>query len=249
MKRIKTEIIPASTFQSSYSTPYKKKYKKKNYKSYDYNAPHHPEIKYFDTGFSGLLAAVTTVWPAITTDPATFLTLCVPSLGNDINNRIGRKIGVKKIKLRGDIDIPAVTTTGGDSSNAVTFRYILVVDTQTNGAQMSGATLMSGGANAGITINSFQNLIALGRFKVLKDKRISLMDPNFQATNGDTNGIHRLIKVNHTFKKPLIINFNSTNGGTIADIVDNSLHFIVQADDITRAPLLQYACRVSYMDL
>lgn len=249
MKKGKMEVdtyIPS--YNKGYTRKKYKKYMKKNYGNYSHTIVGHPETKYFDTGFSGNLAAVTTTWAAsLATDPATFNTLCVPSLGNDINNRIGRRIGIKKIKIRGDIELPATAGTIVQQP-AIKCRAILVIDTQTNGAQMTGSNLMSGGANAGICINSYQNLISLGRFKVLKDKLFDLSDPNF--TSGLQNGIHKFFKINHVFTKPLTVNFNATNGGTIADIVDNSIHFLVQCDNTTvGTPNLQYAARVSYVDL
>lgn len=54
--------------------------------------------------------------------------------------------------------------------------------------------------------------------------------------------------MSHSFRVPIDVHFNATNGGTVADIVDHSLHFICVADTITMVPTVAYYTRVSYKE-
>lgn len=210
------------------------------------------EMKYFDTSLSTALSAVTTTWVAGTiTDPATFLNLCVPTVGAAINQRIGRQIKVHKIKLRGSITIaPQAMDTAADASTTV--RLLLVMDKQTNAAQMTAAQLLEDESNGALTIHAFQNLANVGRFQVLKDKKWHFGNLNLAGspTAGDVIQAGQKVnfKIDHVFRKPIIVNFNTTNGGTIADIVDNSFHVVCGVNDTAFAPSLQYVSRVCYKE-
>lgn len=211
------------------------------------------EMKYFDTELSGTaITTVTTTWPAGTIkDPAVFLTLCVPTVGAAINQRVGREIKVMKIKIKGTIYAGAQAAQAA-ADNGAQIRYILCMDMQTNAAAMTGAQLLTDGAAAENTINAFQNLSNFGRFKVLKDKTISLSNTNMAGspTAGDViqSGFKRPFKCNVNFKEPVRMRFNATNGGTIADIIDNSFHFLVGQDNVNLAATVAYTCRVAYKE-
>lgn len=213
------------------------------------------EMKYFDTALSGLSFAVpvvTTTWPAgAMADPVTFNTLCCPQVGAAINQRIGRQIHIHKIKIQGYINIPGQSAQNA-ADNSSCIRLILVQDNQTNGTQMTAAQLLADNSAADTTIHSYQNLSNFGRFRVLKDKKITVSDMTLTGspTAGDVvqSGFKRAFKMNVTFKNPVSVRFNATNGGTIADIVDNSFHVICAADNIALAPTLAYSCRVCYKE-
>jgi len=222
------------------------------------------EMKYFDCTKSGTsLAATTTTWvagtmldPSTTVDlgsaaVATPLCLFVPTVGAALNQRIGRKVKVLKIKLSGSFTTTA--QAGQATADPTCFiRLMLVQDCQTNAAQMTGAQLMNDAANAAVTIHSFQNPNNFGRFKVLKEKRISFFDPNTSGSPTAADVIQgallRSWKMNVVFKVPVEVHFNATNGGTVADIIDNSFHIIAAANDITLAPAISYYSRVCYKE-
>lgn len=213
----------------------------------------HGEMKYFDTGYGATaIPALTTTWASSNADPTTFLTLCDPVKGAGISERVGRKIHIRYIKIKGYVASSAQTLqSGGDGASSI--RFILFQDEQTNAAQAAGTVLMDGQPNGGQTINSFQNLDSLGRFRVLKDKRWTLGNPTIANDTGGTGGIVQSgrkihFKVNHHFRKPVTVNFNATNGGTIADITDNSFHILCATDDVSMVPTLTYSCRVGYKD-
>ena len=184
------------------------------------------EMKYFDTyKTTTALGVVTTTWPAgAMVDPtttvnlgaaavATPLSLFVPTVGSALNQRIGRSVLVRKIKVHGQITA-AATGTGLAAYEPYLpqkVRLMLVQDSQTNAAQMTAAQLMNDAGAADTTINSYQNPNNFGRFRVLKDKDILIQDPNFTteyepetpfAGYARTNGLIRNFKFNINFKVP-----------------------------------------------
>jgi len=229
------------------------------------------EMKYFDCARSSVnLPAVTTTWPAgAMVDPsttinlgaaavATPLSLFSPTVGSALNQRIGRSVLVRKIKVRGQLIASTLQTSAAgyapDDSNKV--RLMLVQDMQTNAAQMTAAALMNDAADAATTINSYQNPNNFGRFRVLKDKEVTFQDPNFTVSetaaasfNAYQAGLIRNFKWTINFKIPVKVQFNATNGGTVADIVDNSFHIVAATTSTTNVNIgISYYSRVAYKE-
>ncbi len=215
------------------------------------------EMKYFNTELSSAnLAATAASWAAteFTPNVGTPDTFCVPIVGAGISNRIGRKIHLHKLRVHGTFQIPAQNAQAAADAPAK-IRYILVQDTQTNALQVQGETVMASATTgtAASQNNAFQSLATLGRFKVWKDKTIIMQNPNLANDTGATGGLvqnalQHAFKINLVFKKPITVNFNATNGGTIADIVDNSFTLLVHATSIAFAPTLTYDARAYYKD-
>ena len=210
------------------------------------------ESKYFDSFLAATEVAEGTAWTGTELDPGTLNTLVCPSEGSDINNRIGRKIAIYKLQIRGVITTTSLAGQGGGIANP-SVRLILFIDQQTNGTQAQGEELMAapGAASVPLVFNTFQNLANLGRFRVLRDKTYTgrLMAMSTQNTTTQDLAVPDLpFKMTVRFKKPLIMNFNSTNGGTVGDIVDNSFHLIGQKSGTGFASNVAYQCRASYKD-
>lgn len=222
------------------------------------------EMKYFDSEMtSTAIANVTTTWVAGTMmDPtttinlgsaavATPLSLCVPTVGAGLNQRIGRKIKLMKVKVHGLINVP-VQAAQAAADAATQIRLLLVMDKQTNAAQMTGAQLMNDAGAANTTTNSFQNPNQFGRFHVLKDKNFVFSNLNLTGSPTAADVIQassmRTFKLSFKFKSPVTIDFNATNGGTVADIIDNSLHIVAGATTTAFAPTLSYYSRVCYKE-
>jgi len=157
------------------------------------------EMKYMDSDLNATaIVAVTTTWPAGTMmDPQSTINLgsgtvafplglCQPTVGSALNNRVGRKITVQKIKIHGKINVPAqVAQATGDS--ACKIRVVLCQDQQTNAAPMTGAQLFNDATGPVTAVQSFQNPNNFGRFRVLKDKFFQISDLNLagSAAAGD----------------------------------------------------------------
>ncbi|AUM61617.1 capsid [uncultured virus] len=222
------------------------------------------EMKYFDCDRSLLsITAVTTTWPAGTiVDPgttinlgsgpvATPLCLFAPTVGAGLNQRIGRKVKVMKVKLHYELNVSQqAAQAAGDAGSYI--RLLLVLDKQTNAAQMTSAALLNDGTAADTTICAFQNPNNFGRFKVLKEKHHTFQSPstfNDAATTGATYGLVQKGKMSYRFKVPLHVNFNATNGGTVADIIDNSFHIIIGGNTTAGLnPQIAYYSRVCFKE-
>jgi len=222
------------------------------------------EMKYYDANLTNTnLVATTGTWPAGTMlDPtgsinlgsaavATPLSLFCPTVGAALNQRIGRKVKVLKIKVMGTLQTPAQATQA-TADQATSVRLLLVQDCQTNAAQMTAAQLINDADSATANLSAFQNPNNFGRFKVLKQKRFSLADPNMAGEVAAANIIQGSFKVNWkmnvNFKVPVEVHFNATNGGTVADIIDNSFHIVCACDSTALTPALNYYSRVCYKE-
>lgn len=208
------------------------------------------EMKYFDSSKVATSVAASTDWTGTEYDPTTENCLFVPQQGSALNQRIGRKVKVMKIKVRGFIQCAAqVDQTAAD--NPAVMRLCLVMDTQTNGTQMQGENVFGElSTNTNSAVTWFQNPDNFGRFRILKDKFFTLQNPNmvYDGTNIEQAGVARPFKINITFKTPIVVNFNATNGGSVADIIDNSFHIICNTSAAALTPQIYYMCRVAYKE-
>jgi len=183
-------------------------------------------------------------WSGTEYDPVTRNTFFCAQQGDDISNRQGRKAVLKKIRINGIIDLPAQTAQVV-AEEAVLIRIIFYQDMQTNGAQAQGEDLMATPAIGSEAISTFQNLANLGRFKVMYDKTFTFMT-NIAGVSGSIvqPGQKRFFKI--SVKPNQLVNFNSTNGNTVADIVDHSWHLIANATSNSFATTIQYAARAVF---
>lgn len=219
------------------------------------------EMKYFDTERAAITVPSSATWTSTVLDPNTTQEavpvanpgIFTPIQGSAINQRIGRKAKVFKIKVRGMLFALSQTAqTVGDNPSEV--RLLFVQDNQTNSAAMTGAQLMSTPTTATTdqVIHVFQSTANFGRFRVLKDKLFSVQNPNMAgeiaAANVIANGLARPFKMNFRFKKGIEVTFNATNGGTIADIVNTSWHIVANASANTMGLGLTYNARVCYKE-
>lgn len=207
------------------------------------------EMKYFDTAGTNKPVAAIANWANTTLDPSTINTLCAPTVGAAYNQRIGKEINVLKIKIRGQFSWSYAENYTTGVQPAV-IRYGIFQDMQTNAIQADGNLVMTQTSTPTQAPYIFQNIDNFGRFKVLKDKVCVFQDPNLSgdAAAHDVNGKVHTFKMTVKFKQPMKIRFNNTNGGTIADIIDNSLHFFANSNGGGLPIRLDYLCRVCYKE-
>jgi len=176
------------------------------------------ELKAFDVAENALDFVPTTGPPAF----ATTLNACVN--GAELYQRVGRKIYMKSLHIRGYIK--SIATGIQDQ-----LRIIVYYDSQANGAAPTiGALLQDSNAAAGTSAQSEINLVNRQRFSILRDFHVLVPAQTFTAgvlTNTaypDTTGkldIDMFIKL-----KGLETIYNGTNGGTVADITSGALGFV-----------------------
>lgn len=208
------------------------------------------ERKYFDVEKNAAaLVATAATWAGTEVDPAASC-LFSPGQGDAINQRVGNKVLVHKIAIRGLITVPKIANQAS-GMNPFVVRYILYMDMQTNKAQSQGEDLMENGTAVADTILAYQNLNNFGRFRVLKDKMIAItrFDGSYDGTANqiDYSGQIRPFKIYYKFRKPVPVRFGANNGN-VADIVDNSFHLIALSSDIGMNPTIGYKARIVYSD-
>jgi len=224
------------------------------------------EMNYYDSALDDFLLSSTTTWGASNTidavTPGALLCLFCPVQGTAVNNRIGRKVFVHRLRMRGILYQPGgeITGTVGQSPQQIV-RLILFCDKQTNAAQVGPATLMTQYTNTrtGVAV-AFQNRDQVGRFDVYKDKMIAMPVPTVtqywdsaaNALHSYQEGVIRHFKFTVNFKTPLCVLFNSAVGGNVGDIVDNSFHLYGQCTSsavaTTTAPRISYQCRTYFKE-
>lgn len=217
-----------------------------------YKAPRtqHGETKYFDTSIP--LTAIQNVqandWTGTEIDPTPAGTIFSPAVGSAYNQREGKKVFIKKIKIKGQVVCPTGAVALIPDSTRV--RVILYMDKQSNGAQAQGEDVIAGPGTNDV-LDMFQNVANFGRFQVLSDKMVTMDAPNFTfVTNYQRGGQVRKFKMNHTFKEPMPVNYNTGNNGNISDVVDNSFHLIAGVSTVIAAnpPTIYYRARIVYCE-
>lgn len=207
------------------------------------------ERKYFDSEVSATTIPTTAQYfTGCELDPATLNTIFAPVIGDDFFNRQGRKVQVISIKIRGEVQVGAQSNqTVQDQCSLI--RLALVMDKQTNGVQLNSEDVFQGNVNVGAGYLSFQNAAFFGRFKVLKDKFIALRPPVsvYDGVNIEQAGYSVPFKWNVKFKTPVTVHYNATNGGTVADVVDNSFH-VLGGQTTAGFAVVNYKCRVTFLD-
>jgi len=205
---------------------------------------------YFDTERSATtIASNVASWTGSEYDPDTtaMLSLFNPIQGNDIASREGRKVFVKKIRVYGVLTVPTQSgaTTADPEANV---RIILYQDMQTNGTQSQGEDVIESG-NGSDAIHMFMNLKNLGRFKVWHDKFYVITQRNISGQGAGNTieqcGASRNFKI--SIKPNCYVNYNAVNGGTVADVVDNSWHIIANVQATSLATNIAYKVRTVFV--
>ncbi len=208
------------------------------------------ESHYFDAFASAFAVGEGTAWA--NTHDVMKGTICIPTEGSDINNRVGRRVEVYKIAVKGVIT-RTVSSDVGDVIAEPAFRVIVYQDKQTNATVTNASVLMAapGAATAPLLFNTFQNTANLGRFRVLKD---FVIEPNTLVAGTDgantlsVQGADYPFKCTIKFKKPLKIRFNGTNGGGIGDIVDHSFYLAIAKSNGNGNHIVSVQTRAYYKD-
>jgi len=196
---------------------------------------------YFDSELAiTSIAAQLNNWQTTEYDPTSKGCLFFPTQGDDISNRQGRKVFVKKIRMRCAISVAAQAGIATADQEAIV-RVLVYKDMQTNAAQSQGEDVLSSGTS-GESLQMMGNVANLGRFVVMYDKIHKISQRTMDA--GLQSGAYISFKIN--IKPNCWVNYNSANGGTVADIVDNSFHIIANTNSASMTPQLQYKCRTVF---
>lgn len=147
--------------------------------------------------------------------------------GDDINTREGREIRIKSLRIKWK---PAINA----SATGTIVRCILFIDKQVNASAPSVTTILK---NSGALNLAQMDLAYRKRFKILYDKYITMSNNSMEETVED-----------YFRKMNLVVEYNSSSAGTVADIVTNALYMLLISDQATNTPTVVYWNRVRFYD-
>lgn len=191
------------------------------------------EEKFHDFDISGAIALLAN------TEEKT--NICVVPQGNKEDERVGRKIRISSIAIKGiwQKEVASATTT-----TPLTIKWSIIQDTQTNGTTYP--TLDRLQLN---NITSFNNLANSQRFKTLKVGTLNLNQTGGVDTAATENWgrLHRWFSCN--LKTDIVIEYDkSAIDGSVGTQRSNSIWFTVISDAIGTGSLNNAVCRIRYRD-
>lgn len=201
------------------------------------------ERKFVDYAVNG--DAFTTVWAGGEMEDGTALSVSAVAQGDGESQRDGRMYYIESVFIHGHVVRAAVESAVAPLDD-VRCRVALVLDTQTNGAQLNAEDVFLT-IGAGSDVLSYRNLQYSKRFKILRD--IDLVISSTGQTNEGAVNLFAApqtivpFKMNYKFKKPIPVHCTGTTAA-VSSITDNSIHVIGTAQ--ATSALLTYQSRVRF---
>jgi len=212
------------------------------------------EKKFFDSAIQPTPLVTTDAWANGVYNPVTVFsaTDCIstPAVGPAANQRVGKQITIKQLYLRGAIHLQSkadATVLPGQ----VTAFLAVVLDTQTNGAQVASEQIYYNPCgDIDGRVHPLRNLQNAQRFRVLKEQVFPFPAPA-AAYAGETPAplfVYGGTGVEFDWFIPLDlqVNFNQQTTAAIANVEDNSLHIIAACNDDVSVHLV-YSARIRFL--
>lgn len=194
--------------------------------AYARSVPGAVEKKYFDSNIanSGDLSA-----------GVVFNSCCLVPQGTTDVTRVGNKIMIKNINLKGTLTLDDQGT--GSIPNGI-IRIIVFIDKQANGATAAVTDILKTA-----TFASFRNMDQVDRFTILKDKVYTIRCQSSNALHTGASAIYFAMSK----KCNIPIHYSSTTGA-ITEIKSNNVGLLYIADG-TQVNVASGASRVKFTDL
>lgn len=235
-----------------------------------------PETKYFDTAIDTTVTWNGATW-ADSEVPCDFYvnssgssaaytdSALIPSaVGSGYGQVNGNRYKLKKIRVRGSIS-KASASDQADAGNSVDFRLMLIMDTQPNGSQAQGEDVMADFGAAASNLYSFKNTSSSsGRFRILKDKFMTLDVTNSQLDNALSTGTPqgssytgswayntKFFSFQYSPRSPIQVNIKSGNATpTVAGLESCNIFLLLAgtAAGAAQAVVIRGASRAYYVD-
>ncbi len=199
------------------------------------------ETKFVDYERTAL--TVDNAWAGNELDDTTALAVSSIAQGDGESQRDGRKCELLSCHLKGTATLASNEAQANPGESTV-LRLILVLDKQTNGAQLNAEDVVTATT---LDVNAWRNLQNSQRFRILKDVR---MDINFtQHTQEAVNDFSYANQVKSwemhvVFKKPIVVNHTGTTA-VVTSIADNSIH-LIGVSTSTAQCVINYVSRVRF---
>jgi len=205
------------------------------------------EKKFYDTSVVADALVANADWSSAELDPAGGLNcLNAVPLADTEQGRDGRHIAMTSIHLRGTITVnPQVDQIA--MAIAPIVYLALVLDRQTNGAQMSSETVyLNQSADVSCLSAPFRNLQYIERYKILKTWSTTIMpeQASYDGTNIEVAGQTIPFQMNVELQG-LKVHFTGTTE-VVGSIQDHSLHLIGVCTHAGMDPKVNYNSRLRF---
>lgn len=232
------------------TTP-KKKYPKTNTKSNNYS---NISKKYVDSWNTGTAIPNNTTCASGEIDASTGVG-ALSQLCGVVNNatetsRTGDKVRYTSIHVIGTVTCAAqADQTATDLATNV---YVaIVLDTQTNGAQLNSEDVFTNpSATASLCSSPVRDMQYSKRFKVVKTWSCNFNNPSiaYDGSNMEQSGM--IENFDLFINCDVIQQYTDANStGLVTGVLDNSFHLIAFASSTALAPTIQYNCRARFIDM
>jgi hypothetical protein len=209
-----------------------------------------PEKKFYDTALTATNIPAPTDASGGEFDPSTTSMISTPAVGDGEQNRDGKQIICDSVEITGTLWCAAQKENATVIPPPQTLFLALVLDRQSNAAQMNSEDCFKNTAAAASTAATpVRNLLFNKRFKVLKQQIFTMPAPPLDSL-GLTN-THSIPGQAVDFRwyiplKNLKINFNAGTTASIVNVIDNSIHVIAYATTITPQYAINYNARLRF---
>jgi len=205
------------------------------------------EKKFYDTALSASNIGAPTDATGGEFDPSATSMISTPAVGDGEQNRDGKRIMIESVQLKGVLNMPG-SEAQADTRAATKVFVALVLDTQTNGAQLNSEDVFKNTNAAALTAATpMRNLLFANRFRVLRSdvfditpKSLSQNAVNDFSYNAEMATFDWFVPLN------LPVNFNAGTTASVANVVDNSLHVIAYCTNVNGTPTISYNARIRF---
>lgn len=219
------------------------------------SSPFPAELKFFDSSKALTALVAPTDSAGAEVDPTANALNCIPT-GTTMSTRDGSKVVMKSLQITGMLRVASQTAqTAAD--NGLDFYVAVVLDKQTNGAQLNSEDVFTNPlANGALATHPLRNMSFSKRFQVLKSINVPLKNhpPMVRSNTLATDPIQHVqsgVVIPFSMYIPLgdiITQWKTTNtDGAITDIVDNSLHVIAYTSSTDLTPNIAYNARIRFL--
>lgn len=206
------------------------------------------EKKFYDTTLAPTALNAPTDASAGEFDPSSTSMISTPAVGDGEQNRDGKRIVIKSVQVTGHLHTAGVEATTAPSAQCRAF-VALVLDTQTNGAQLNSEDVFKNlSADATLATCPIRNLLFASRFRVLKSLEVDLTPPSLASSalnDFSWNSVSQ--EFDWFIPMDLPVNFNAGTTASVANVIDNSLHIIAYCTNGVSTPVISYNARIRFM--
>jgi len=181
-------------------------------------------------------------------DVPTVAQLPIVTQGDGLSNRLGNRITITQMRIRGTL-AGAQSVTVGDPCTFI-IRLLLVYDKTPNGvAPPAGNDIVTYGT---YPQEGFQNTLTRDRYLILWDKRYSVNSPGWNLAGPiNVSGGVRPFEINVACALDMV--YDNTAGGAIANVRKGLFYLVAATDQLvgladTRKPQISWCAQMVYSD-